>query len=388
MIYCFVGHYIKLNKTLRIIFLDTKPIRRGAQIFSHELSSFLKNQGVQTKRIYLYNNESSVSLSLNNEDEILSGDDKHPFEKYLTIHPILLYKLMTSIKKFNPDIILLNGSKTLKYGALSKKLLSGNFKLVYRVIDSPVFWNTALLTKFYYKRIIVPLIDAAVGVSHASLKDMKELYSFSKPSTVIHRAVNFSAFANIDTKEKCRNEIGLSLEKKVLIFIGNLTSQKRPDRLIEIVKGIHSNYQNIHTLVLGDGPLREEVELIVKKEGLQYVFSFLGYHENVGSYIAASDILLLTSDTEGLPGVVPEAGFFEVPAVASNVGGVSECIKDGLSGFVIEKDQIDNFIKKTIYLLENDDIRNAFGISARELALKDFDISNISKQYSDFFTSL
>jgi len=96
----------------------------------------------------------------------------------------------------------------------------------------------------------------------------------------------------------------------------------------------------------------------------------------------------LTSDTEGLPGVVPEAGFFEVPAVASNVGGISECIKDGVSGFIVEKDQIDDFIEKTIYLLQNICIRNAMGLSAREIALKDFDISNISKQYSDFFNYL
>jgi glycosyltransferase involved in cell wall biosynthesis len=295
---------------------------------------------------------------------------------------------MTSIKKFNPDIILLNGSKTLKYGALSKKLLSGNFKLVYRVIDSPVFWNTALLTKFYYKRIIVPLIDAAVGVSHASLKDMKELYSFSKPSTVIHRAVNFSAFANIDTKEKCRIDIGLSLEKKVLIFIGNLTSQKRPDRLIEIVKGIHSNYQNIHTLVLGDGPLREEIEIIINQAGLQSLFSFVGYQQNVATFIAASDILLLTSDTEGLPGIVPEAAFFNVPAIASNVGGIAECIDEGKTGFIVEKNNIEKFVEKSLYLLQNNEIRNAMGQNANKLALKDFDLNNIAESYLTFFKNL
>lgn len=373
---------------MRIIFLDTKPIRRGAQVFSHELSAFLKNQGVQTKRIYLYTNDSSVSLTLNDEDEILSGDEKHPFEKILTIHPLLLFRLAVRIKKFKPDIILLNGSKTLKYGALAKKLLFGRFKLVYRVIDSPVFWNTSFLTKFYYNKIIVPIIDAAAGVSHASLRDMKDLYTFSKPSKVIHRAVNFSSFANTASKEICRLKLGISKDKKVLIFIGNLTSQKRPDRLIEVVKRVYAIEKNIHTLILGDGSLRGEMELKVQSAGLQSIFSFLGYQENVGSFIAASDVLLLTSDTEGLPGVIPEAAYFEVPSIASNVGGVAECIKDEISGFILDKDDVEGFVRKSIYLLQNHEIRNAMGHRARELALNDFDITNVANQYADFFKSL
>ncbi len=373
---------------MRILFLDTKPVRRGAQIFSHELSAYLKNTGIVSKRVYLYNNDYSVSLPLNEDDEILMGNEKHPFEKFLTIHPLLLYRLMKSIKKFNPDIILLNGSKTLKYGALSKKMLTGKFKLVYRVIDSPVFWNTSSLTKFYYRNIIIPLIDAAVGVSHASLKDMKELYSFSKPSTVIHRAVNFDSFKNVDTKEKCRIKLGIHADKKVLIFIGNLTSQKRPDRFIEIIKRIYLVNKNIHAIILGDGPLRVELELVIKESELQPVFSFMGYQTNVGTYIAASDILLLTSDTEGLPGIVPEAGYFEVPTIASNVGGVNECIVEAQTGFVIEKNDVTLFAEKAAYLLENNEYRNRLGQSAKKLALNDFDLNNIAESYLTFFKNL
>jgi glycosyltransferase involved in cell wall biosynthesis len=373
---------------LRILFLDTKPIRRGAQVFLHDLYTHFNKSGIVIKRIYLYNNDSSISLPLNEADEILYGNEKHLFEKYLTIHPWLLLRLIKSISKFQPDIILLNGSKTLKYGALSKILSAGKYKLVYRVIDSPTFWNTSFFTKFYYKKLIVPIIDAAVGVSHASLKDMKALYHFTKPSTVIHRAVNFKSFSNVYSKEVVQKELGIEPNNQVLIFIGNLTSQKRPDRFIEIVKRVALTNKNVQAIILGDGPLRNDTEKGIVEAGLQSIIKMAGYKEDVGPYIAVSDLLLLTSDTEGLPGIVPEAGFFKVPAIASNVGGIAECIEDGITGFIIEKNEIDLFVEKTLFVLQSDKIRNEMGEKAQTLALKDFDIINIAENYLDFFKML
>src|SRR5690606_29417744 len=59
---------------------------------------------------------------------------------------------------------------------------------------------------------------------------------------------------------------------------------------------------------------------------------FHGYQQDVSPYLAAADILVLTSDTEGLPGVVLEAAHFSVPTVASEVGGIKECLINGKTG--------------------------------------------------------
>ena len=370
---------------MRILLLDTKPIRRGAQIFVHALADELKKKDIITKRVYLFKNTNALSLVLNEDDEILNASENSFLEKYLTIQPFLLFHLIRTINKFKPDLILLNGSKTLKYGSFAKQLSSNKTPLIYRVIDSPKYWNTSFLTKIYYTKLVIPFLDAAIGVSKASLLDMVNLYAFKKPTEVIHRALNFDQFKNIETKLISRQKLGISIDHDVLLFLGNITAQKRPDRFIEIIKRIRITNKNVIGIIIGDGPLKLETEKIVQKENLENHILFMGYQEKVGEFISAADILLLTSDTEGLPGVVLEAGYFMVPAIASNVGGIAECVKDGESGYIINKNNIDDFVTKTIYLLNNPTIRNNMGLLSREIAIQNFDINNISNDYHSFF---
>lgn len=373
---------------MRILFLDTKPIRRGAQIFSHALSEYYRKNGIEVKRIYLFKNDSQISLCVDEQDELLEGDEKNIQEKLLTVQPLLINKLIKSIKKFNPDIILLNGSKTLKYGAWTKKLLGNSTKFVYRVIDSPKFWNTGFLTKLFYKKFVIPSIDAAIGVSNASLNDMKSLYGFNKKSTVIHRAVNFETFKDVPDKIECRKKINIPIESKVILFLGNLSSQKRPDRFVNIISQLNNKISNLQAIVVGDGPLKSQVQKQIDDNKLNNIVILHGYQSQVGDFINASDLLLLTSDTEGLPGIVPEAGFFKVPTIASNVGGVNECIENNVSGFVVEKNNLDDFVKKSSELLTEQNKIIAMGEAAKKIAETNFNINNISKNYLDFFQSL
>lgn len=340
------------------------------------------------KRIYLYNNDHSVSLSLDEQDEVLEGNEKSIFEKLLIVQPFLLLKLIRRLKAYQPDVILLNGSRTLKYGALAKLFLSRKTRLIYRVIDSPKFWNTGALTKLFYKKIVIPAIDASVGVSHASLQDMKSLYGFTKKTTVIHRAVNFDHFKNVPDKTACRNLLNLSTDEFVVLFLGNLTSQKRPDRFVEIIRLLKKRIPNIHGAMVGDGPLKKETLALINKYELDQTITLYGYQQAVGQYIGASDVLLLTSDTEGLPGIVPESGYFSVPAIASNVGGVNECIQNGTSGFVVEKEDIDGFAEKVYLLFSDQHLRSQLGAVAQKTAENNFNIKNVSGAYLKFFESL
>lgn len=373
---------------MRILFLDTKPIRRGAQIFSHALSEYYRKNGIEVERIYLFKNDSQVSLSIDDQDELLEGDEKNIQEKILTIQPLLLHRLIRSIKKFNPDIILLNGSKTLKYGAWAKKFVGNSPKFVYRVIDSPKFWNTGAFTKLFYKNFVIPSIDASVGVSKASLNDMKSLYGFKKKSTVIHRAVNFESFIDVPDKIECRRKLNIPIESKVILFLGNLTSQKRPDRFVNIINQLNNKISNLHAIVVGDGPLKTQVQKQIDENKLNNIIVLYGYQSQVGDFINASDLLLLTSDTEGLPGIVPEAGFFKVPTIASNVGGINECIENNVSGFVVEKNNLDDFVNKALELFSDHSKIVGMGDAAKKIAETNFNIHNISKSYLDFFQSL
>lgn len=372
---------------MRIVFVDTYPTRRGAQVFVSELTDFLTHQGYLTKKIYLYrSNESHSSVDLHHQDIVLNFRAKHILEKIPTIQPSLLFALIKEIKTFDPDVVLLNGSRTLKYGALAKQFLNPKTKWISRIIDNTEFWNSGKFTHWYYKKLVIPQLDGTIGVSHASLNSMIRHYNFKNPSTVIHRVFDPIKFKNAPTKEEARRKLGLDITDEVLLFLGNLTQQKRPDRFLEIVQKLNARHPNLKALIVGDGDLRLLVESEISNLKSQ-IFMF-GYQKDVSPFLAAADLLVLTSDTEGLPGVVLEAAHFGIPTVGSDVGGMKECLKDGETGYVIEDRSVHMFCTKISHLLANPSLRIAFGENARKFVEKNFQMEKAAKQYLDFFEEL
>jgi len=373
---------------MKLLFLDTKPIRRGAQVFVDDLSQHFHDEGVLIKKVYLYAYHEKVKLSLLDQDIELNGNENHIFEKFPTINPGLLFRLITTINAFNPDFVLLNGSRTLKYGAAAKPFLYKNTKLIYRIIDSPIFWNRSALKQFYYRKLVLSKIDAAVGVSRASLNDMVSLHGYKKPTTVIHRAIQESNFKLVLSKDSSRTKFGIKNSDKVLLFLGNLTPQKRPDRFVDIIKLVKQNFPDIKAWIAGDGVLRKETEKLVIKYDLQNNIKFWGYQQNVTALISASDLLVLSSDTEGLPGVVLECGYLGVPAVSANVGGINECLENGKTGYVVQTQNPADYAKYIIELLNDEEKRITMGLLSMKKVKSGFTMDMVAEKYLQFFHSL
>jgi len=88
-------------------------------------------------------------------------------------------------------------------------------------------------------------------------------------------------------------------------------------------------------VIVGDGPLRMEVETLCKKNELTENVKFLGIRSDIPSLMSAVDAFVLASVVEGLPMVLLEAAACALPAVVTNVGGNSEIVEDGIIGFVV-----------------------------------------------------
>lgn len=372
---------------MRILFLDTYPIRRGAQVFVSELSEELDKLGHQTKKVYLYKSEpNSVMVNLTSNDVVLGGNPKHFFEKIPSFQPNLLKGIIHEINNFNPDVILLNGSRTLKYAASAKLFLPKKIKWISRLIDNAEYWNTGFFTKLYYRYWVIPTFDATVAVSEASRISMVRHYNFKKPTKVIHRAFNIDKFQTTLSKEKAREQLKLNPEDQVLLFLGNITAQKRPDKFLTIVQEMKKIRRNIKALVVGSGvDLHKYTE--VMEQHNSYILH-MGYQKDVSLYLAASDVLVLTSDTEGLPGVVLEAGYFEVPTVSTDVGGIRECLLDEQTGFIVVDKSITGFVSKINTLLDNPKLRIEMGQKSKKLVVERFNFKTITASYIDFFTSV
>jgi len=372
----------------KLLCIDTTPVRRGAQVFVHDLSVFLNNNGWEVKKVYLYKFPNAGMLSLNPLDESLQGDPNHFFEKIPTIHPVLVKKIINIVKEFEPDWILLNGSRTLKYGAWLKFLYKNTPQLVYRVIDSAVYWNKMSFTQLYYKKWVIPSMDAAVGASSKSLQEMVQFYSFKGPAKAIPRAVNVHHFEGFANKSTCRTQLGIDSEAFVLIFLGNLTKQKRPDRFLQVISILKPLIPNLKAMMVGDGPLRSEVENQINQLSLNDVVSCEGYQTDVRAFIAASNVLVLTSDTEGMPGVVLEAAGMSIPSVAAEVGGIKEFIEEFETGITVKCDDVNEYVTQLLYLYNNPSKLISMGNAANDKLVNNYGIIKISNDYINFLKHL
>lgn len=373
---------------MKILFLDTKPIRRGAQVFVSDLSMAFHEKGIAVKKVYLYAHSGTGALDLLPQDEVLNGNESHLFEKIPTVHPALVRRLVQTIRSFSPDIILLNGSRTLKYGAAAKPWSPKHTRWVYRIIDSPKFWNTNPIKQWYYRNLVLSAMDAAVGVSAASLQDMVELHRFNKPTAVIHRAIRTEKFDALPDKASLRQQHPNLGEKKIILFLGNLTQQKRPDRFVEIVDLVAKQAPNVCAWVIGDGPLMQATQQLVESKGLTAQFTFHGYQNNVGPLIKCADVLVLSSDTEGLPGVVLECGYVGVPTVSGKVGGIAECVENGVTGFIVEEKKPALYADRVVQLLNDEALRSDMATRLKQNVAAFFQVDQVLKKYLDFFQGL
>jgi glycosyltransferase involved in cell wall biosynthesis len=336
-----------MENKFRVLFLDTRPIRRGAQVFAHELKQKFSAEGIQVRRIFLYEEKKYEQLMLDENDLVMPFREDNIFEQIPTVHPLLIIRLANEIKSFSPDIILCNGSRTLKYAAVVKKCYPRiKSKWVYRVIDSAVYWNNRSITKFYYRHFVIPSMDGAVGVSQKSLNEMIYHYGFKKPSVCIPRAIDVEYFSKFIPEDNSREKAGIKPDSFVLLFLGNLTKQKRPDRFLDIIYELQKQKNNVHGLIVGDGVLRREVDAQIERLGLRDKITNVGYQKDVRPWISICDILLLTSDTEGMPGVVLEAAAMARICLCANVGGVSEFITNKKTGILVENNTVIAFCQE------------------------------------------
>ena len=135
----------------------------------------------------------------------------------------------------------------------------------------------------------------------------------------------------IPAREQARMELGLDPDSSVVCFIGRLTSIKRIDRLIDVARQSQKVIPNVTFLVAGEGtelPLLQQAA----RDGVQ--LKPLGWRSDVERILAASDAMVLTSDNEGTPVSLIQAGLAGVPVVSTDVGSVSDVVHAGKSGLL------------------------------------------------------
>lgn len=164
-------------------------------------------------------------------------------------------------------------------------------------------------------------------------------------------------------REEARARLGLPADAPVVAYVARLTNVKRPDRFADVAARVAAALPGTFFVIAGEGELLDDLR--ERLSALGDHARFLGWRRDVETVYAAADVVVLTSDNEGMPVSLIEAAMVGCPAVTTRVGSAHEVVLDGKTGFVVDVDA-DALAAGALRVLEDASLRNrlAQGASA------------------------
>lgn len=162
-----------------------------------------------------------------------------------------------------------------------------------------------------------------------------------------------------------RHRLRLPPDGAVIAYVARLARVKRPDRFADVALRIAARHSGAHFVVAGDGELAEDLRDRLAMLGDRV--HFLGWYPDVEAVYAAADVVVLTSDNEGMPVSLIEAALSGRPAVATDVGSVAEVVVNGATGLVVGLDAA-AVASAVCRLLCDPDLCAAMGVAAARRA--------------------
>jgi len=191
--------------------------------------------------------------------------------------------------------------------------------------------------------------------------------------------------AEVPSRSSARQKLGLSDDAIYCAFIGRITQIKRPDRFLDVVAEIKARGIDLHFIVAGAGDFLQYCQDRAKAENLPV--TFLGWREDIEVILAAADFVLLTSDNEGTPLSLIQAGMVGIPVVATNVGSTNEIVINGETGLLTDlsiKELTDSVAK----VATDSALRAKMGAAGKEYTLARYGAARLVKDHQDLYLKL
>lgn len=182
---------------------------------------------------------------------------------------------------------------------------------------------------------------------------------------------------------EARRRLGLAPDVPVIAVVGRMVPIKRLDRAAEVLRQVAAATPDLVVLVAGDGPQRDAFRSTTT--GLDVWM--LGWRDDVSTVYSAADLALLTSDNEGMPISLIEAGMAARPVVATDVGSVREVVRDGETGLVCGTDA-GELAAAVTQLLGSPMLRHRMGSAARDWTVASFSAQRLTRDHEELYQRL
>jgi len=307
---------------------------------------------------------------------------------------IALIKMWRFLNKFKPEIVHTHTSKAGAIGRAAAFLAGVPIRVhtIHGHIHNGYFKGLKYKIICFIEKFLNKITTQLICVSKQVSDEYCSQFHMADKSKVCVIPLGLE----FDEIQKKAGKEAFDLKKKfdlpdtsILVgIVGRMIPVKNHKFLVQIAGEILKTREDIHFFVIGDGETREECEKLSRELNLEKNLHFLGYQKNIALLYPELDIVVLTSKNEGTPLTLIEAQSFGVPVVAADVGGVSETIVNGESGFLVELDQPKEFERCLIRLADDGRLRERMGSAGSVFVRKNFSKGKLINSIDQLYQKL
>lgn len=301
-----------------------------------------------------------------------SGIPVHPVRVLCDCDPSLSLRVYSAVRKMKPDIVHLHSRRGAEVlGGVAARMARVPAVVLSRRVDDRI--NMGLLGHLKYN--VLP--DRIVAISDGIRKVLRDCGIDEERLELVHSAVVTSRFQCNRDRDWFESEFGITQDAPVIGVIAQLIDRKGHKYLFSAVPDIVKAFPGARFLVFGKGPLKSQLEGLVREVGISEAVRFVGFRDDMERVMPNLDVVVHPALREGLGVSLLQAALVGVPIVASAVGGIPEIVRDGETGFLIPPEDADAISASVLKLLRDRDMASHFGENGRRLVHSEFSVDQM-----------
>jgi len=229
--------------------------------------------------------------------------------------------------------------------------------------------------------------DRVVGNSQAVVDFYRRNGIPAERLALIRSGIGAEAPPRVD-RAAVRANFGWPADSSLLVFAGRLAAQKGVDDLIAAIDLVQYLLPALRVLIVGDGPLRSQLEATAAAFRLGGIVRFTGHRDDVPQLLAAADLLVLPSLYEGLPNIVLEAMQAALPVVATAAPGTTEVVVDGQTGLLVPLRDPPALAQAIRTVVEDPERARLWGAAGRKRVESEFPAATMIDAYASLYEEL
>jgi len=245
-----------------------------------------------------------------------------------------------------------------------------------------------LRDRIFLDRIAVRFTDRVVAVGEPLRQYLLDTVKLPEKKVItIRNGIDTGRFQPRTDRNAVRTELGYGPMDVVVAIVARLAPVKNHKLLIESFGDLSKKYPNARLLIIGDGPLRGELETLSRESSLLNRVLFTGDRSDVERLLGAADIATLSSQSEGISLTLLEAMATGLPVVATDVGGNSTIITEGHEGYLVGQDRAP-YAAALARLVQSEELRRTLGVHARKTVVDKWSVRQMAAQYQELYAEL